>query len=55
MARLTKAQKKRMAIAMSDKAAKLAKEEVISFKDWETVMKIKQKCLKRLGYDPRSR
>lgn len=52
MARMSKAQKKRMAIAMLSKAEKLAMAEAISFADVAAVMKIKQKCLKRMGYDP---
>jgi len=55
MARMSKAQKKRMAIAMLNKAEKLAMAEALSFEDVAKVMSIKQRCLKRLGYDPKAR
>jgi len=55
MARMSKAQKKRMAIAMLSKAEKLWAAEALSLDDVGKIMSIKQRCLKRLGYDPKAR
>ncbi len=51
--KLTKAQKKRAAKAMLQKAESLYMSESLSIKDLGTVMSIKQKVLKSLGYNPK--
>ena len=55
MAKMTKVQKKRAAIAMLQKAERLCMNEALSINDLGKVMSIKQKVLKSLGYDPKDR
>jgi len=55
MAKMSKVQKKRAAIAMLQKAERLCMNEAMSINDLGKVMAMKQKILRSLGYDPRSR
>lgn len=55
MAKMTKVQKKRAAIAMIQKAERLFQNEALSISDLGKIMAIKQKVLRSLGYDPRAR
>jgi len=55
MAKFTKAQQKRAAIAMKQKAFKLLMHDAISTSDYERIVKIKQKVMRKLGYPHDSR
>ena len=55
MAKMTKAQQKRLALAMKQKAFKLLTEEVLTLKEYESIVRIKQNVMKKLGYPPKTR